>query len=89
MSGRDYSHTLINLSNYLQYLGCREDALEAIVEVVDLCHHLANEPPAALDTDFTLALDRLSNHLSDIGHREEALKASLQVVDLYWPLAED
>jgi hypothetical protein len=63
---------LNNLSNCLSGLGLREDALEAILEAVDL-RQLVTDHPAAFNPVLAESLNNLSVYLSDLGHRQDGL----------------
>ena len=58
------------ISNRLLYLGRREDALEAILEAVDLRRRLAADYPVAFNADFARSLISLVRCLGDLGCRE-------------------
>ncbi|KDQ13220.1 hypothetical protein BOTBODRAFT_33829 [Botryobasidium botryosum FD-172 SS1] len=78
-----------NLSNRLDFMARREDALAAGREAVDLYRQLAEDSPTAYSSNLAESLDNLSVCLSPLGHREGALAASREAVDLYRQLAED
>lgn len=84
ISGGEYSRALFDLSNRLSYVGCREEALQAILEAVDLRRSLAAGHPATMQS-----LDHLSIRLSDLGRREHALEAILEAVGLRRHFAAD
>jgi len=68
ISDIEYSNATHRISNRLSYLGRREDALEAILEAVDLRRRLAADHPAAFNADLALSLTNLSLSLSALRH---------------------
>src|ERR1700683_4231225 len=83
ISSMEYSRAIRDISNRLSYLGRREDALEAILEAVDLLRRLVADYPAT----FTRSLNYLSLCLGNLGRREDALEANLEAVHLCRRLA--
>jgi len=88
--------SLNHISTCLSGLGCREDALKAIEEAVQLWRQLAADCPAAFAPDLSMSLNNLSMSLnnlsiclSDLGHQEDALKTIKGAVQLQRQLAAD
>ena len=69
-------------------MGRREEALDAIIEAVDLYRRLVEQRPDAFTPDLAMSLNNLSNRLSDLGRREEALDAITEAVEIYRRLVE-
>jgi hypothetical protein len=67
----------------------REDAIDVILEAVELRRQLARECSAVYDTDLVVSLDGLCNRLSKLGRREDDLDAILEAVKLYWQLVKE
>ncbi|MEL7216452.1 MAG: tetratricopeptide repeat protein, partial [Pseudomonadota bacterium] len=80
--------TLSNLSNRLDALGRREEALAAIEEAMEIYRSLAAARPDAFLPDLAMSLNNLSGSLDALGHREEALSAINEAVTIYRRLAK-
>lgn len=70
MFNADLARSITTLSNCLSDLRCRQDALEAIQEVVDLHWQLAADRSAVFNADLAISLSNPSLslcHTSDVG----------------------
>src|SRR5258708_260503 len=88
ISNHQYTRTVDDLSSYLSQQGRREDALEAVLEVVDLRRQLATDHHTAFDAELARSLNNLSRRLRYLGRREDALKATIESLNLYRQLAD-
>ncbi|MGD8450188.1 MAG: tetratricopeptide repeat protein [Phycisphaerae bacterium] len=78
---------LNNLGNRLSDLGCREEALAASQEAVDIRRRLAATRPDAFLPYLATSLNNLGNRLRELGRREEALAATQEAAEHYRKLA--
>ena len=67
--------SLVNMSRVRSVLGCRQEALPAIQEAVNLYRYLDASQPDAYRRELGLALSNLSQALSALGRPQEALFA--------------
>src|ERR1700722_1128824 len=88
-SGDHLAGSLWRLSNHLQYMGRREDALRAMQETVEVYRQLAAVRPEAYNRNLAASVNNLSNRLSDMGLREDALQAIQETVEMRRRLAAD
>ena len=67
ISSMEYSRAIYGISIRLSYLGRREDALEAILEAVDLRRRLVADHPATFNAYIARSLNSLALCLSKLG----------------------
>ncbi|MGW2324756.1 tetratricopeptide repeat protein [Streptomyces sp. NPDC001700] len=85
----DLATNLNNLSIRLGDLGRWEEALEAIVEAVEIRRELVRYRADAFRPDLARSLNNLSNRLGDLGQWEEALEAIVEAVEIRRELVRD
>ena len=76
------SNAIDEISNRLSHPRCREDALEAILEAVDLRWRLVADYPATFNADIAQPLNSLSSCLGHLGCQEDVLEANSEVLNL-------
>jgi hypothetical protein len=83
----DLAMSLNSLSNRLDLLGRREEALTPVEEAVTIRRGLAEAQPDAHLPDLAMSLNNLSNRLDALGRREEALAAVEEAATIHRRLA--
>ncbi|KDQ13224.1 hypothetical protein BOTBODRAFT_33830 [Botryobasidium botryosum FD-172 SS1] len=93
LMNEEFTHVLgaalVQISERLDCMERREEALTAGREAVDLYRQLATDRPAAHNSSLAHSLRNLSRALSHMGHGEDALAAVTEAVQLFRPLAAD
>lgn len=80
---------LNNLGYRLGNLGRHGEALEAILQALDLYRKLAHQRPDSFLPNLAMSHNNLGNRLRSLGRHEEALEATLLAVHLYRKLAHE